>query len=213
MLPREKILTIGPKMLENHELLALLLNVGTRGRSVFKIAKQVEKIIIEYQNDIPTLIFKLKNIKGIGDTQLSKILALIEFSQRYKFNNSNQLEKPTDVIKMFLFLQKAKQEHLYIILLNTQFLYQEHKLMYKGSYNLININISEIFSYILTKGVPYFIMLHNHPSGNPLPSDMDIITTQKIYKLAKQLGLSLLDHIILCSEQKYFSFKEQKLLK
>lgn len=213
MLPREKILRLGPKMLENYELIALLLNVGTKGKSVFKIAKQVNRIITEYRNNTRALITKLKDIKGIGNTQLSKILALIEFSHRYKFNSTNQLQKPEDVIKMFLFLQSAKQEYLYIILLNTQFLYQEHKLMYKGNYNLININISEIFTYILTRGVPYFIMLHNHPSGNPLPSDMDLITTNKIHKLARQLGLKLLDHIILSSEQKYFSFKEQKLLK
>lgn len=211
MLPREKLAKLGPEMLTTEELLAIILGSGTKESNVFKLAQKTLPQLYRYRSNLSKLENTLKNIKGLGQAKISKIIAILELHKRL-VQPSRQLTDPKQIFNWFYFLTKLQQEHLYAIYLNASFGYVHHQLIFKGSLATIFLSEREIFMLAYKYQAPYLILIHNHPSGIVLPSKNDKEITEILVQKAAYLGLTILDHIIVASNG-YFSFRENEVLK
>lgn len=212
--PRERLIKYGPKSLSNYELLAILLRTGTKDKSVIDLAKsllsQVENI--NMLNDIT--ISELTKIKGIGHVKAVELLAAIELGKR--INTPIVLNQVIDTPKKAYLLikdemQHLTQENLVCLYLNTKSELIAKKLITIGTLSQTIINPRDIFKWAFKLSALAIIIIHNHPSGNPLPSEPDILMTRKIVEAARTVDLLIVDHIIVGKNQ-YFSFQENKML-
>ncbi len=211
MLPREKLLQEGASTLTLEELLAVILNTGTHKLSVFQLAQKLAPLI---RGAIQESRFKqfLSNLPGLGNTKQAQILALLELSRRLAVLNDTQvISSPADVYKITSYLARYKQERLVAILLDTNMRIKNIKQIAIGTDDAIQIDLFKLYRQCIRSNSRILVLAHNHPSGNPSPSQNDIITTTKIYKGGKLLGIKLLDHIII-GKDSYFSFKQAHLL-
>ena len=171
------------------------------------------KVLCVISNINDLRINHLTSIKGIGYNKASTILASIELGKR--LNNKNKeirrkLSSP-DIIYEYYYekLKGLKQEHFYAIYLDTKNKIIDEKLMFVGTINASIVHPREIFkeSYLLS--ATSIICVHNHPSGNSLPSREDIEITKVLKSTGDILGIKLQDHIII-GENNYYSFYENK---
>ena len=210
MLPREKLNKLGPKMLSTEELLAIILGSGSKQNNVFSLAAKSVQKIYQYRNKPVRLRQELASIKGLGQAQVSKILAILELHKRL-IQPTTPLINPEHIYNWFYFLSKVPQEQLYAIYLDASLGYIQHQLIFKGLIDNLYLSEREIFMLAYKYQAPYLILIHNHPSGTYLPSKTDIHVTQILFEKAQYIGLEIIDHIII-SKLGYFSFKDHKLL-
>lgn len=210
--PREKLITIGSIHLSNEDLLAIILDTGTKNESAKDLANHILSCL-EHITELKNMNYQtLIKIKGIGPSKAAKILALIELSKRLnskidtlaniKANNSKAIyEYYKDRIGV------EKQEHFYCLYLNNKKRIIQSKLLYIGTINQTLIHPRDIFkeAYILSASA--IVCIHNHPSGNVLPSKEDIIMTRNLKQIGELMGISVVDHLIIGSDR-YYSFFE-----
>lgn len=212
--PRERLIKYGASSLSNYELLAILLRTGTKDCSVINLAKSILMKIenINMLNDIT--IEELIQIKGVGQVKAIELLAAIELGKR--INNPYTLNDVIDTPKKaYLYvkdeLQHLTQENLVCLYLNTKSQVIAKKTITVGTISQTIINPRDIFKWAFKFSCFAIIIIHNHPSGHPEPSQPDIIMTKKILEAAKTVDLLLVDHIII-GKNKYYSFQENKIL-
>ncbi len=215
--PREKLVTRGIDSLSNIELLAILINTGTKGNSAIDIAKEI--LSKSGQNLLElsklTLIDFLK-IKGMGEKKAVTLLAALELGKRRQL--SSALEKPqinssrdSYNILVTYFLTKNAEE-FYVIFLNTNNRVVSVQSVSNGGITSTVVDSRIIFKKALELStVTQIIIAHNHPSGNCTPSEADKKLTQKIKEAGQFIDIKLLDHIIVGANQ-YFSFADEGLL-
>ena len=210
MLPREKLTKLGPEMLSDEEILAIILGSGSKYNNVFNLAKKSVPKIYRYRNKPQQLKKELELINGLGQAKISKIIAILEFHKRL-VQPTSPLTDPKHIYNWFYFLTTLPQEQLYTIYLSASLGYIQHQLIFKGSLDGIFLTEREIFMLAYKYQAPYLILIHNHPSGTFLPSKTDIDVTKILINKAAYIGLTIIDHIIV-SKSGYFSFKQHKLL-
>lgn len=206
--PIEKIINGGIDNLSNQELLAVLLNTGTKELSSKELA---EKILIEI-NGIENLsnvtINSLLKIKGIGVKKASTILASIELSKRM-IKKLNYKEKITDSKKLVEYfktiLKDELQEYFYAVYLNSQNQILEIKSLFKGTLNYSLVHPREVFKYAYLNSASAIILVHNHPSGDVTPSKDDIKLTEELENIGIMHQIKIIDHLII-GKEKYYSF-------
>jgi DNA repair protein RadC len=211
--PREKLISKGPQNLKDEELLAILLRTGREGKNVLDLAKQ---ILNKYSKKrILKLTYEdLTKIKGINSAKACTILAATELVKRALKIGEETLpiiRSTKDVIAQFTYLRDKSREHLAALYLNArnEMVYKKH--LFVGTLNANLVHPREIFEYALIGNAASIILVHNHPSGDPEPSEDDLEITKRIVEAGKIMGIDVLDHIII-TKTKAFSFKEQKLL-
>jgi DNA repair protein RadC len=211
--PREKLITKGPQNLKDEELLAILLRTGREGKNVLEVAKQ---ILRKYSKK---RLLKMKyedliKIKGINSAKASTILASMELVKRALKIGEEMLpviHSTKDVIAQVGYLRNKLREHLVVLYLNArnEMLFRKH--MFVGTLNANLVHPREIFAEALRQNAASVILVHNHPSGDPEPSQDDLEITKRIVEAGKIMGIDVLDHIII-AKTKAFSFKEKKLI-
>lgn len=210
--PIERLIELGTENLSNEELLAIILKTGTKNNSAKILAMQILKEIKKIQNLKYITYDDLKKIKGIGNSKAASILALIELSKRINNNQSSiQKIKLSNTIVVFDYFKKKldgkMQEHFYVIYLDNHTKIIKEKLLFIGTLNYSLVHPREIFKEALLVNASSIICVHNHPSGNCNPSKEDINITRKLIELGKNLGINIIDHIIIGID-KYYSFYE-----
>lgn len=210
--PRELLLEKGVEFLSDEQLLAILIDTGTKEHNAIEIAKQ----LIEYAGSLESLIRcdidMIKNIKGIGTAKACKIIASIEFANRVarkRTNSRASISSPADLAEMFSFeFDRCNVEVFKLICLDVKnhIIYSKNITM--GVADCSVITPREIFKEALLRHAVGIIAMHNHPSGNPKPSKEDISVTIKIKDAGDIIGIKLLDHIVYGSAKNYYSFKE-----
>ncbi len=211
--PRERLISRGPENLKDEELLAILLRTGSQGKSVIKLAKQV------LQNYPKKKLLKLKyddliKIKGIGPSKALTIIAAIELVKRSLEIGEETIpviQSIKDVVAQASYLRDKQREHFLVLFLNArnQLIYK--KDLFIGTLNANLVHPREIFAEALRQNSASIILIHNHPSGDPEPSEDDLEITKRIVEAGKIMGIDVLDHIII-TKTKVFSFKEKKLI-
>jgi len=208
--PIERLINNGSNVLSNDELLAILLKTGTKEMS----AKELGTLILKKINinELKNITFEeLINIKGIGSKKAAVIMAAIELSKRMNqkvVNIRNKISDPLNIYNHYKeILKDKKQEHFYAIYLDIKNKIIKDKLLFIGTINYSMVHPREIFKEAYLIGAISIIIVHNHPSGEVLPSKNDIETTKQLDAVGKLMGIPIIDHIII-GENKYYSFCE-----
>lgn len=204
--PREKVRERGVQALSNHELLALIISSGRKNCNVLELAKKVEKQLFANTETINQQ--SLIKIFGIGEVLANKILSSLELGQRLtQKTNYERVDTPIKIFKLSLELQNKKQEHCLAFYLNGRQELLSKRTIAIGGLNFNFLEPRQIFEPAFNLGASSFILVHNHPSGNPEPSDDDLLLTKKIATIADLMGIKLLDHLIVCKNN-FFSIRE-----
>jgi len=212
--PRERLVKFGEQALSTQELLQLILGRGIAGESVVVTAQKLLTQFGSLQKLAEASIEELSSIKGIGLAKATQIKAVFEIGHRLSTQVPSYKNKElTDPKKVYqLIKSKLKdytREHFYIIVLNSRnWSVAEISV---GSLNATIVHPREVFSEAIKNKAASVIFVHNHPSGDPEPSDGDLITTKRLVEAGKILGIAVVDHIIITKDG-FLSFKNRKLI-
>ena len=214
--PREKMLSKGTEYLSNTELLAILLRTGTKEKSVFRLAEEIlslEKSGILFLSECSPE--ELSRIKGIGVAKACQILAGLELGRRVATKPRTEKLKgncPELIVSLFMEdMRYYKKEVFKVLLINTKGEIIGTDDISMGDLSATVIHPREVFLPAIKRSAAAIIFVHNHPSGDPTPSNDDIQTTKRLIEAGKIMGISVWDHIII-GDGKHISFKEEHLM-
>lgn len=214
-MPYEKFQSLGASALTECELLAIILRTGTRDKSAVVLAQEVLSLAKPPREGLLGLydvsVEKLMEIKGIGIVKAVKLKCLTELSMRIskagakeglKFNSASL------VAQYFMEeLRHRDTECVVAVFLDAKGHLLGEKKLSEGSVRMSLVSPRQIFLEALQVRAVNFILLHNHPSGDPTPSRMDREITKNLSLLGEMMDILLLDHIII-GDNSYASFKE-----
>ena len=198
LLPRERLLQKGAEVLSDQELLAIVLRTGTKSESVLSMANRILKGMTSLADLSRLSLNELQEIPGIGRVKS------IELSRSEQIMSSQQVAR-----RMMLDIGDKPQEHLVAIYLDTQNRIIQQKTVFIGGVRRSIAEPREILHYACHLMATSLIVVHNHPSGEAYPSRNDIDFTQKIKRACDDLGICLLDHLIV-GKSTYYSFREER---
>lgn len=209
--PREKLEKYGPERLSDSELLAILLRTGSEGINVVELSNKILKKF--GSNGLPKATFKeLKNTFGLGAAKACEITACFELGRRLLQNKQSALIlTPHDVWDQLKDIRDNKKEHFIIFFLDTRNQEIKRETISVGSLNANLVHPREVFEPAVRHLAAQVIIAHNHPAGDPSPSQEDSDITKQLVGAGKLLGIEVKDHVIV-SKTNFFSFKEHKLL-
>ena len=201
--PYEKCQKYGVKSLSDAELLAVIIKSGTKNKRIIDLAMQV--LGADDQDGLAgmcRLTFQdLTKIKGVGTVKALQILCTIELSRRIakaSLGDRYVFDSAEAIAAYYMEdLRHLKQEHLILLMLDTKNQLIADSMITKGTVNAAMISPREIFIEAMKHEAVNIILVHNHPSGHPVPSQADIEITKNIASVGKLLGIHLLDHIII----------------
>lgn len=209
--PRERLLCYGVEQLSNEELLAILLKTGTRDMSAKVLASYLLKEMGNISELQHTSYQVLAQMKGIGRAKACTLLAAVELGKRVLQKKSILYQKFTDAYQVASYYQDKighfKQEYFICIYLDVSKKLIHEKVLFIGTLNRSLVHPREVFKEAYQVSASSIICVHNHPSGEVLPSKEDVLFTSQLVKVGKMLGIEVIDHIII-GEDKYYSFFE-----
>lgn len=216
--PYEKCIQRGVSALTDAELLAVILRTGVKGESALDLARKILDIPSGEDGllNIHSLTFeRLKTIKGIGSVKAVQILCLSELAKRLGKASAKEglvFSLPSTIAEYYMEdMRHLKQEHMKLLMLNTKSKLIGEAEISKGTVNASLVSPRELFIEALEKNAVSIILMHNHPSGDPMPSENDLLITKRVYEAGAIIGIDLLDHIII-GNNCYFSFAEMQLM-
>jgi DNA repair protein RadC len=210
--PREKLAANGRETLSNAELLGILLGNGTRNKSAVDLARDILNLASNDLNQLAKLSIKdLCKISGIGPAKAITIIAAIELGGRRKKaeTTSEFIRSSHDAYSYFRpTLQDKDYEEFWVLFLN-----RNNKILksYKVSDGGVSQTVADpkrIFKAALENNASHLVLCHNHPSGNLSPSPADIVLTNKLIAAAKNLDMTIIDHIII-TDGGHYSFADE----
>lgn len=210
--PRERLINNGVEVLSNEELLAIILKTGNKENS----AKELANILVNELDGIKNLnnvnYERLKSIKGIGEAKACELLASIELGKRISreissLNNVilNKTSKVYDYYKDIL--GDKHQEYFYCVYLDNKKRVIKDKLLFIGTLNYSVVHPREVFKNAYLFSASSIIVVHNHPTGNVIPSKQDLDLTKNLIAVGNILGIKVVDHVII-GKNNYYSFIE-----
>lgn len=213
--PREKLLSKGAQNLSDAELIAILLRTGKKGKSVIEIARELLKTERNLALLATKTVSSLQQISGIGKDKAATLAAAFELSRRIlsqpKWLSDRKITSPQDVAEMFIpILRDENKEKFFVVCLNSANKIIKHELISVGNLNSSIVHPREIFKVAIDNSSASIILIHNHPSGNPEPSNEDIRITKKMVETGKIMDIPVFDHLIIAGET-YTSFVEKRL--
>jgi len=212
--PRERLVKFGEQALSAQELLQLILGRGVAGESVAITAQKLLSHFGSLQKLSEASIEELSSIKGIGLAKAAQIKAVFEIGHRLSTQTpsykSKELTDPEKVYRLVKNkLRDYYKEHFYIITLNSRnYSIAEVSV---GSLNASIVHPREVFAEAIKNKAASVVFAHNHPSGDPEPSEDDLLLTKKLVESGKILGIEVFDHIIVVKDD-FFSFKNKGLI-
>ena len=215
--PREKMLARGADALTNAELLAILLRTGTGGRNVVDVARELLKSSGERLGNVASLsLERLRQVDGIGPSKAVSIMAAFELGRRLALEAGMEmclrLDSPAKVYRIMLPLMRdLDHEECWVLFLNrANALIAKERMTFGGQdFTLFDKRI--IIRRALERKASSLIIVHNHPSGNPMPSVEDINQTKDLHRALSSCGLQLLDHVIVAGGS-YYSFSDEQVV-
>lgn len=215
--PYEKFVQYGPEKLSDAELLAIIIRTGTHGEQAIDVARK----LLMYSNMYTGLkglnyltLKELKDINGIGKVKAIQILSVVELTKRMSKaigEDVLRMNRPESVAQYYMQeLRHLTIEKIVLVMLDSKSRRIKDMIISSGTVNASILAPREIFVNALKYEAVNIIVLHNHPSGDPTPSNDDIYSTKRIKEAGDLIGIKLLDHIII-GDNRYYSLKEHGL--
>lgn len=216
--PYEKCEHHGPGALTDAELLAVILRTGSRGESSTKLAERIldaaspQGILGLLHLTMP----ELTELRGVGRVKAIELLCIGELSKRIWRSlavKETQEYTSAELVAGYYMeaLRHLEQEELHVMMLNNRNTLIRDVCLYRGTVNLSVASPREIYIEALRNHAVNIVLVHNHPSGDPTPSDADREMTRKVREAGELIGIRLIDHLII-GDQIYFSFSEWGIL-
>lgn len=209
--PREKLERYGPDKLSSSELLAIVLRNAPKGMNVIELSG---KVLSKFKTDTITIatIKELEVIPGIGIAKACEIVACFELGRRLLQNKQYTLIlSPKDVWEQLKDIRGNKKEHFVIFFLDTRNQEIKREIISVGSLNANLVHPREVFEPAVRYLAAQIIVAHNHPAGDPEPSEEDLEITKKLIESGKILGIEIIDHVIV-TKDKFLSMKQKGIL-
>lgn len=214
--PREKMMRYGSGFLSNGELLAILIGTGTKDTSALTLANRIlalEEAGISYLADCTPE--ELSKVHGIGMAKSCQMIAAMELGKRIAQSPKDKrfaVGAPGDVAALFMEEMRCRKKEFFKVL----FLNSKNEITSIEDTSIGNLNSSivhprEVFRSAVKKGAAAIIVVHNHPSGNPLPSQNDLNITKRLTEAGELIGIPVLDHLII-GDGIFISLKEKMLM-
>ena len=195
-----------------------MLQTGTKGKSALDLSLEIltdenGKISLKKFRQMDYMDFcRVKGIGPVKAVQLSSLNELTKRLSKMQYARQPRFTSPEEIASFFMEdLRHEQQENLILVMMNNKMELLGYKLMFKGTVNASLISPREIFLEALHKEAVYIVLLHNHPSGDPTPSNEDIQATRRVRESGKLLGIQLADHIVI-GDGTYMSMKEITIL-
>ena len=212
--PRERLVKLGPQVLTNGELIAILLHVGVPGENAVQVGQRLLSEFRGLRGLHRAPIEELMQQHGLGEAKASQIKAAIELGRRLTLESLEErpsINSPSDAASLVQYEMSAlEQEHLRVMLLDRRNRVLETVEVYKGSVNSSQVRVGELFKEAIRKNASAIIVIHNHPSGDPTPSPDDVAVTRAIVQAGKLLDVEVLDHLVI-GQGRWVSLKERGL--
>ena len=212
--PRERMDMLGAAQLSDKELLAILLATGSRECSALDLAEQM----LQKHGGLDGLkdlsLAELMEQKGIGTAKATTIAAAIELGKR--INNGVQQYKPliqnsADAAQLMMGrMRDLDREHFQVLLLDQKNTLLAVEMISIGTLSSSLVHPREVFKQAIRRSASGMILVHNHPSGNCMPSQNDRQVTQRLKQAGEIIGIDVIDHIII-GKDSYYSFCENQI--
>lgn len=214
--PREKMARHGAEMLSNSELLAIIINNGSKTKSAVELAKEILKLGKDNLDELGKLSLKdIQQVKGIGPAKAISIAAALELGRRRTAGEIMQLPQVRSSKEIAHYLRHILKDHLHevfaVLFVNQANKIKNFKIISRGGITGTVADPRVILKQALDEGATSLILSHNHPSGNLNPSRADQELTQKIKQAASYFDIKVLDHVIV-SDEGHYSFADEGLL-
>lgn len=203
--PYEKLEMYGAETLSNAELLAIIIKTGTHKETSVTVAQKIlslsnnsNKEDLRFLHDIS--IQEFMSIKGIGKVKAIQLKAICELTKRISkpINNKIKIKNTKDVANLLIDeLRYEKREIAKVIILNNKNIVLKIINISLGGTNFACIEPKEVLTEAIKMQAPKIILVHNHPSGDPKPSQEDYRITDRLYECADIMGIEFLDHIVI----------------
>ena len=213
--PRERLIKFGPEALSAQELLALIIGRGIPKKSVMNISQELLARFGNIKAISQASIEALSEIRGVGLAKAAQIKACFELGKRQDLEpelKNYDIKNPQSVVKAIRASIKDKaKEHFKLILLDTRNKIIGISTISIGTLNASLVHPREIFKEAIIHNSASVVLAHNHPSGDPEPSEEDLTITKRLVESGKILGIEVIDHIII-GKTNFSSFKERGLI-
>jgi DNA repair protein RadC len=217
--PREKLALLGPSALSNAELIAIFLRTGVPGKSAVDLARELLAERGSLEAVSRTSPQELARHHGVGPAKAAQIAAAFELGRRLAREEIRRtpLSTPEQVFELLAQeMRSLSQESVCVVLLDNRAQLLKVEEVTRGTLNECLIHPREILRRVLAHSCHSYILVHNHPSGNPSPSAADREITRRLQRASDAVGVTLTDHLVIGSASEdqpaYFSFREAGLL-
>ena len=207
--PREKLRERGASALTDEELVAAILGMGTAGIDVRTMARLVAGLIREHKEKLS--LDHLLAVPGMGLAKAAQILSAFELARRHLLKDTVKITIAKDVLPLVADIAAKSQEHFVCISLNGASEVIEKRVVSIGLLDQSPVHPREVFADVIADRAAAVIFAHNHPSGDPQPSEADRRAHERLTEAAKILGFRVLDHVIV-TKKGYYSFQESGLV-
>ena len=213
--PRERLLQDGPQHLTEAELLGILLGKGTRKKTAIDLARELLDRYESLQKLFSRSPSELTTVKGIGPAKAAILSAAFELVRRIQSRKGADrplFKRSSDVAGHYLPLTRDLRKEVFkVLLLNRANRFIKEVFISEGTLDASVVHPRDVFREALLEPAAAIILIHNHPSGNPSPSDEDLRITKQLVEAGRLLGIKVYDHIILAGES-YRSLADEGLL-
>jgi DNA repair protein RadC len=199
--PRERLIARGPDALTHAELVAILLRTGLKGTNVVQVAQQLLNKYGSLQALALASVAELKQMPGVGGDKAATLVAAFALARRLereRLEESPVLDNPETVVR---FIREANRlrnvESFQVLLLNVRQRFLRVEEISQGTLDTLLVHPREVFRAAIVGNAASILLLHNHPSGDPTPSEADIKVTRDLIRAGQLLKISVVDHIII----------------
>ena len=199
--PRERLAAGGPDSLANSDLIAILLRTGLQGKSALVIAQELLAKFQTLDRLSQAAVKELCEVKGIGRDKAVTLQAAFTLARRMAAEirtESPLLETPDQIAALLREeVRTYEVEHFLVLLLNTRRRIIRVEPISQGTLDSIHVHAREVFKHAIVANAAAIVLVHNHPSGDPTPSEADIKVTRDLIRAGQLLKIEVLDHVIL----------------
>lgn len=213
--PRERLLQYGPQHLTEAELLGILLGKGTKDKTAIDVARQLLNQYESLHKLFSRSPSEMMKVKGIGSAKAASLSAAFELVRRVQSQGNSDkatFKRSSDVAKHYLPLfRDLKKEVFKVLLLNRANRLIREVFVSEGTLDASIVHPRDVFKEAILEPAAGVILIHNHPSGNPAPSEEDLRITKQLVEAGRLLGIKVYDHIILAGDH-YQSLADEGLM-